>query len=56
MYIHGRDKYYNPIVILDAAVMYNMIKKDKNSVSEELLVELWLFLYMYIRNVMHLPG
>lgn len=56
MYIHGRDKYYRPIVIMDAAVMSKMIKDDKNAVTEELLVELWVFLYMYIREVMFLPG
>lgn len=56
MYIHGRDKYYRPIVVMDAAAMYRMIKEDKNSVNAEHLTELWIFLYMYIREVMFLPG
>ena len=56
MYIHGRDKNYLPILVMDASVLVVLLKEDKNSVNEEIFVELFLFLVYYMKNVMFLPG
>lgn len=56
MYIHGRDKCYRPILIMDATVLVDLIKKDKDAVSGDVFVELFLFLVHYMRTCMFLPG
>jgi hypothetical protein len=55
-YIHGREKNYRPIVIIDAPKLTEMLIADKNSVTPEVCIELWGFLCTYIRKVMFLPG
>lgn len=56
IYVFGRDKYYRPIVIMDAERIYRLSKIDKSVVTAENFTESWLFLYNYITKVMHLPG
>ena len=54
-YIYGRDKFYRPCVIIDAAVL-NKLNSEPGIVTAENFNALWIFLYVYMRKVMFLDG
>ena len=56
IYIFGRDKFYRPCIVMDAEAMARLMKEDPNAITGETFADLWVFLYMYIKNVMLLPG
>ena len=55
-YILGRDKYFRPCLIMDAIVINRLEKEQPGTVDEQTFIDLFLFLYIYIRDVMFLPG
>jgi hypothetical protein len=55
-YIFGRDKYYRPCIVLDAAVMAQIVAKDPDCISTQNFTNLFIFLYQYITRVMFAKG
>ena len=55
-YIFGRDKYYRPCLVMDAAVMHRLGKESPESVTSDNFTALFIFLYQYLKNVMFLNG
>jgi len=44
-YIFGRDKFYRPCVVMDAAIMAQLVKSDPDCVTEQSFTQLWVFLF-----------
>lgn len=44
-YIFGRDKFYRPCLVMDAAVMAQLVKSDPDCVTSENFTALFVFLY-----------
>ena len=55
-YIHGRDKYFRPLFVMDGALMGNLAKKQPELVTPEAFTELFVFYMNYCRKVLFLPG
>ena len=55
-YIHGRDKFYRPTFVMDANLMAKLTKTNPEIITVEVFQEMFAFLFMYVKNVMMLPG
>lgn len=55
-YIFGRDKFFRPTFIMDATVIARLSKEQPDIVDETTFTDLFVFLFMYVRDVMFLPG
>ena len=56
MYIHGRDKCFRPIMVMDLAVLIKIYKVDKDTVTAQVFIELFVFMWQYMKDVMFLNG
>ena len=55
-YVFGRDKFFRPCFVMDAAVMARLAKDDPEMVSPEVFNAMFVFLFAYLKKVMLLPG
>ena len=55
-YLHGRDKFFRPCIVMDGQVMADINKKTPELITPEVLSILFVWLHNYLRKVMFMPG
>ena len=55
-YLHGRDKFFRPCIIMDGQIMVDLHKKNPELITPEVMTDLFVYLHNYLRKVMFMPG
>ena len=55
-YLHGRDKWFRPCFVMDGRIMAQMAKQEPEMITADVFNEMFLFLFMYVKRVLLLPG